>query len=299
MIMMREETRIAVLGGDARQRFAAKKLMEDGYSVSVWGLGNLGMQGLGAVACADWRAAVSNADVLLLPLPVSVDGVRLNCPMQGPAESVRLSLLPDAFGGRMILGGRIPEALRDLATKKGKICTDYFDSELLQLKNALPTAEGAIFVAMGELPVTLDGIQAAVVGYGRIGSLLAEKLMALGVRVTVLARRREALQHAALRHHKGILLRCEDGYRGLDDLPADCRVIFNTVPERIFAGDALEKLPKDCLFVDLASAPGGIDFAEAEKKGIRALWATALPGKYSPETAGVMIAETIETILSD
>jgi dipicolinate synthase subunit A len=76
-------------------------------------------------------------------------------------------------------------------------------------------------------------------------------------------------------------------------------VIFNTVPNRIFVGDALDSIPRNCLFVDLASAPGGIDFATAEQRGLRAIWATALPGKYSPETAGVMIAETVETILSD
>ncbi|MBQ1963418.1 MAG: NAD-binding protein [Clostridia bacterium] len=268
MNQLKEPLKIAVLGGDARQRFAAKKLVEDGYSVSVWGLGNPETQGLGAVAFSDWRGAISEAEALLLPLPVSGDGVRLNCPLQSPEESVRLSLLIESFEGALILGGKIPPAVQRLAEEKGISCIDYFDSELLQLKNALPTAEGAIHVAMGELPVTLDGCRVAVVGYGRIGSLLAEKLQALGAEVTVLARRREVLQSAALRHQKGILLRCEDGYRGLDALPSDCRVIFNTVPKRIFVGDALEKLPKSCLFVDLASAPGGIDFTAAEAKGM-------------------------------
>lgn len=297
--MMRGRSKIALLGGDARQTFVAKKLFEDGFALSVWGLGDLRELGLGEVACADWREAVSDAEVLLLPLPVSADGVRLNCPLQTPEESVRLALLLDAFEGKLLLGGKIPPAARNLAEEKGMACIDYFDSELLQLKNALPTAEGALFVAMGELPVTLDGCQTAVVGYGRIGSLLAEKLRAMGAEVTVLARRREALQHAALRHCKGILLHCKDGYRGLEKIPTDCRVIFNTVPQRIFVGGTLERIPPNCLFVDLASAPGGIDFAAAEQRGLRAVWATALPGKYSPETAGVMIAQTVESILSD
>ena len=240
-----------------------------------------------------------DAEILLLPLPVSADGVRLNCPLQRPEESVRLSLLPTLFGGKLLLGGKIPPALCSLAEEKGIACIDYFDSELLQLKNALPTVEGALFVAMGELSVTLDGAETAVIGYGRIGSLLAEKLRALGAKVTVLARRREVLQHAELRHHRGVLLHCKDGYRGLEAIPKDCRVIFNTVPNRIFVGEALDSIPRNCLFVDLASAPGGIDFATAEQRGLRAIWATALPGKYSPETAGVMIAETVETILSD
>lgn len=297
--MMREQMRIALLGGDTRQIFAAKKLTEDGFALSVWGLGELKGSGLDSLACGDWRSAVSGAEILILPLPLSADGVRLNCPLRIPEESVRLSLLLEAFSGKVVLGGRIPQALRSLAEARGISCIDYYDSELLQLKNALPTAEGALFVAMGELPVTLDGCQTAVVGYGRIGSLLAEKLMAMGAKVTVLARRREVLEQAALRHQRGILLQCKDGYRGLDDLPQDLRVIFNTVPKRIFCGELLEKIPAGCLFVDLASAPGGIDFADAERKGIRAIWATALPGKYSPESAGNIIAETLETILEE
>lgn len=297
--MMREKPKIALLGGDARQIFEAKKLLEDGYSVLTWGLGDLGEDLPKARACTDWREAISEAEILMLPLPVSADGVRLNCPLQAPEESVRLSVLAEEFEGKVLLGGKIPPALQKLAAEKGIACIDYFESELLQLKNALPTAEGAIFVAMGELAVTLDGAATAVIGYGRIGSLLAEKLSALGADVTVLARRREVLEHAALRHHRGVLLHCKDGYRGLKEIPQNCRVIFNTVPTRIFVGEALERIPQGCLFVDLASAPGGIDFAAAEQKGIRAIWATALPGKYAPETAGVMIAETVETLLSE
>ncbi len=53
------------------------------------------------------------------------------------------------------------------------------------------------------------------------------------------------------------------------------------------------------LLLDLASAPGGTDFAAAEKLGIQAVHALSLPGKTAPATAAKAIAQTISGILSE
>ena len=63
--------------------------------------------------------------------------------------------------------------------------------------------------------------------------------------------------------------------------------------------EILSVLKRDCLVVDLASRPGGVDFAAAERLGIRALPALSLPGKSSPDTAGRIISETILNILCE
>ena len=52
----------------------------------------------------------------------------------------------------------------------------------------VPTAEGAIQIAMEELPITIHGANVLVIGNGRIGSLLAGRLQCLGAHVTVSAR---------------------------------------------------------------------------------------------------------------
>jgi dipicolinate synthase subunit A len=52
-------------------------------------------------------------------------------------------------------------------------------------------------------------------------------------------------------------------------------------------------MPPDILLIDLSSVPGGIDFAYAKDKGMRAIWALSLPGKYAPETAGSIICDTL------
>lgn len=51
------------------------------------------------------------------------------------------------------------------------------------IMNAVPTAEGAIQIAMEQTDVTLHGLPVLVIGHGRIGSLLARRLAALGAKV--------------------------------------------------------------------------------------------------------------------
>ena len=296
---MTQHLKIAVLGGDARQLSMASTLIAQGFPLSVWGLGEQGKAVFKNSCAPSWQAAVLDTDVLLLPLPSSIDGVRLNLPLEKGDTSLRLSLLLESFSGKLLLGGRLTSACKLLAEEKGIAWIDYFDSEILQLKNALPTAEGAIQLAMQELPITLDGCECAVVGYGRIGALLAQKLTALGSRVSVLARRQEVLTQAELYHYTPILFHCKDSYAGITRLSKSCRVIFNTVPQRIFTKEILQKLPQECVLIDLASAPGGIDFSAAKELGLRAIWGTALPGKYAPETAGIFLAQTVKLILEE
>lgn len=73
-------------------------------------------------------------------------------------------------------------------------------------------------------------------------------------------------------------------------------MIFNTVPSRIFDSEVLNATDEGILFVDLASVPGGVDFASAKSKGIDAVWALSLPGKYAPESAGNIIADVLDEL---
>lgn len=296
---MTDRITLAVLGGDVRQIAMAGALANQGYRVLVWGLGECDAGVGAATPCESWQNAVEAAHAVILPLPASADGVRVHAPLHNAEHSLRVSTLLEKMSGRLLLGGRISESARELAQQKGIETVDYFQSEILQLKNAVPTAEGAIAVAMRELPVTIDGIQAAIIGYGRIGALLGEKLGALGANVTVYARRREQLAGAELHHHRVGRLICRGEETEPEFLSPDLRVIFNTVPKWILTRRVLETLPKNCLLIDLASAPGGIDHTAAQELGIKAVWATALPGKCAPESAGRILAETIEGILSE
>ncbi len=291
---MRRTERLAVLGGDARQHSMIRALSERGYEIYAWGIGDCQKQIEPAVLCGAWEDAVRDADAVILPLPASADGVRVHCPLHERDEMLRMTTLLDRIKGKRLYGGRLSEPIRSLAEQKCVTWFDYYDSELLQLKNAVPTAEGAIAIAMRELPVTLYGIRAAVIGYGRIGCLLSERLHALGAHVTVYARRSEQLTLAELHGHTSVRLRGgNDCFAGR--VP-DCRVLFNTVPHRLLTEENLSRFSARCVLIDLASAPGGIDHRAAASLGLTSVWATALPGKCAPESAGIILADTLQDL---
>ena len=146
---------------------------------------------------------------------------------------------------------------------------------------------------MEELPITLHGARVLVIGYGRLGRALAPRLSALGARVSVAARKYAALAWAESfnwgTERIGQLAGWLCGY----DL------VVNTVPAPVLGEAELEELKPDCLVIDLASKPGGVDFAAAARLGRKVVWALSLPGKTAPVTAGRAIQTAIYNILSE
>ena len=61
----------------------------------------------------------------------------------------------------------------------------------------------------------------------------------------------------------------------------------------------LAALRPGSLIVDLASRPGGTDFAAARRLGLTALHALSLPAACAPETAGEFVAQTVCEILRE
>lgn len=75
--------------------------------------------------------------------------------------------------------------------------------------------------------------------------------------------------------------------------------VINTVPAPVLPRALLQQLPGGALIIDLASLPGGTDFAAAEELGLHAEHALALPGRCAPQTAGALIAQTVLAILEE
>jgi len=120
---------------------------------------------------------------------------------------------------------------------------------------------------------SLMGMEVLVVGYGRIGSLLAPKLAALGAMVTVAARSPAARARAEAQGFRSV---------NITFIPAWFDAVVNTVPATVLEGDY-----GGALCLDLASAPGGWP------KGEPVLHAVGLPGTYAPQTAAEVMRDAI------
>lgn len=265
---------ITVLGEDRRQYWLSKALAEAGCRVGTYGVPD----------CRDIKPglpeAVADAQVLALPMPAAdKDGLlRLTGGRSLPLKDL-WGLLP---AGIQVFGGRLPE---DIPQEIHAV--DYGASETVAIRNAVPTAEGAIQRAMEQLPITLWQSRCLVIGFGRIGKLLAQRLHGLGASVTVAVRKSADRAMAAA---MGFASDQTGVYRqGLEAY--DC--IFNTVPAMVLPEAQLRRTRPDCLLIDLASSPGGLDFAACARLPRQALHALSLPGQTAPATAGKIIRDFI------
>jgi len=275
--------KIAVIGGDLRQLEAAKAFSAKGYECHVYGLDIVGdSRSFDGIIKADSLAeALFSAILVLLPLPYSRDGIHINAPLS--TKKIKITSLFPLLCARQkiaagLLGATLPEGFEAF---------DYAASESFAIRNARATVEGALAIAIRETPITLNGADILVVGYGRIGKMLATTLKDLGANVTVIARR---ASDRALAWSQGL---GGESYASFLSLAASCDMIFNTVPATVITGEILSALPQDAVIIELASPPGGIDLREAAQHGTHVISALGLPGKFSPKTAGHIITDCV------
>ena len=73
--------------------------------------------------------------------------------------------------------------------------------------------------------------------------------------------------------------------------------IFNTIPAMVLPKALLGYVRRDALILDMASAPGGVDYEACKELGISAALLPGLPGKYAPASSAEILAEKIERTL--
>lgn len=264
--------KIIFLGGDKRMLYAAKALGNK-YSCTVYSSDN-----------TDYDAKNSAAyDYAVLPLKKSTDGITI------PDTDISYSALGRIVkeGGMVFTGSICPE-LERVCYGKGIALINYLEREELAIANAVPTAEGALEIAINRMPVTIFGCKALVTGYGRIAKILAKYLNAMGAHVLIACRRKSDMKWAEISGCTAVDITDKNAFNAA---LFEAEVIFNTVPHRVIEKDAVKE---NVLYIELASKDGIDPEAKAE-----IITARGLPGKTAPVTAGRIIAETIETILAE
>ncbi len=288
--MLQNKT-IVVAGGDLRQAQLARLLREHNRVYTIGLEKAEGLEDTYAETAALKQEPVP-PDYIILPVPAGSDEDTVNTPFSGkrlPMEDLLELAGPDT----LVLGGKLSEGLRQKLEARKLAWADYLQREELAVLNAIPTAEGTVQIAMEELPSTIFGLQALVIGYGRIGRVLCRMLRGLGAHVTAAARKYADL---AWIEADG----CTPVHTGrMEEALKDSQLIVNTAPAMLLNEQLLKGVPKSCLLIDLASKPGGIDFNTANRLGLKAIWALSLPGKVAPLTAGRIIFDTIQNIAAE
>lgn len=287
------DRRVALLGGDTREVVLAYALADAGANVVTCGF-RRSFDHPRICRVSGVIEAVTGAAGIIAPMTNTDENGRIKA-VEDPDATLMLD--EAAFramepGTPLFIGVAKP-VIRHLAQRYKIRLIQSSEVDSIAILNSIPTAEGAIQLAMERLPVTIHQSAAAVIGFGRCGITLARMLHALGADTLVLARR--AAQQARAE---------EMGLKTApwSDLPAalsDREVIFNTVPALVLNRSVLQQLRRDCVIIDIASEPGGVDFAAADQLGIKAYLELGLPGRVAPLTAGRILARTIPAMLAE
>lgn len=282
--------KIAVLGGDERELILVAELVKTGATVVVAGFPREKVCH-GAFIVNNVEEACKGMEVVILPLPGTNDkGV-----IRAVYSDEELQLTEKAIAGivnnGVIIIGSSRMFLKEWAAKYNVNLLEIVEMDDIAILNSIPTAEGAIQIAMEETEITIHGSKTCVIGFGRVGITMARTLKALGSDVTVVARNPGQLARAWE-------MGCRRaGYEDLHEIMNYSDIVFNTVPSIVLDSSILKYANPDVLIIDLATQPGGTDFEAANTFGLKAILAPGLPGKVAPVSAGKILAEVIPRLI--
>ncbi len=256
---------IYIYGSDKRQLFIGSILKEKGFRV------------INCDSCdfKPWEdpAAISHthADVEIIILPIPVQKEFLN------------RLIPFIHEKTYIIGGNLPTYLQKICEEEHAKMFDYMKLPQIAYYNTIATAEGAICEAIMHSSCNLHDSNCLITGYGKCGSAIAARLKGLNAHTEIITKGAAELDKAYT-----------DGFLSSDRNYKKYDFIFQTAPSPdVIDKNIIDKLSKECVIIDIASAPGGTNFSYCKQKGIFAKNCLGLPAKYAPKASAKIIVQEI------
>ena len=272
---------IGIIGGDERSIWLRECLEQEGYVVKTFGIVNDDY--------TDLSEFLLDLTYVVSGIPFSRDDQTINMPNSTEKVSIE-KLFNSMKESKILVAGSFSDNVKLLGKKHDIKLYDFLDDEDFAIYNAIPTAEGAIKIAVEEYAGTIHSSNSLILGFGRIGKVLADMLKGLHANVYVAARKNEDLAWIKTLGYIPV------SYKDLPNKLTKTDLLFNTVPSLLIKKEELMLMKNDSLIIDLASHPGGIDFESAKDLAIKVNWALGLPGKVSPKSVANYMMEKLKNI---
>lgn len=288
------QRKITVIGGDLRISTLAEMLLEDENLVTIYGMENCKqvMENKNLAKSKNLQDAIEVSDIIIGSIPFLKGEQEMYATFSNKSIPIN-ELVKHKYKSKTFIAGNIPEDVKkELEESYGKVI-DVMKREELVILNTIATAEGTVEVAIKNTDKILHGSKVLILGFGRVGKVVAEKFSALSTEVTCAARKKTDIAWIKALGYEAIDINHMKEYLGEFD------IIINAVPKMIVEKDRMQYMKKDVLMIDLASNPGGINREDAKEMNLKLIWALALPGKVAPITSAQFIKESIYNALED
>lgn len=281
---------ISIIGGDLRIANLVHMLKKEKWNITTYGLEKADIQwDTTCVEATSLEEAVEKSSLLVSAIPLSSNGKTINSPFS--EHPIYLEELLSRVGKKTLIAGNIKEKMIEEIQNNGGEVIDLLKQEELTILNTIATAEGAIQIAMEETARTIHSSNVLVLGFGRVGKVVADRLQGLGAHVACEARKKSDLAWIKAYGYDPIDL------QQLDENLYKYTILINTIPSMILDETRIQLLNHEAVVIDLASYPGGVDKEAAKKHHIKYIWALSLPGKVAPTTSAEYIKQTLYTII--
>lgn len=279
-------TKFAIIGGDYRYRLLKELLEKDGYIVSIYG--NIYSESTDSL-----DSCIFNSKAVIAPIPITKDESIINMSENFKISIDELFNTMSSHNVNILIGGVISSKFQERASLMDISSIDLFSREDVAINNAIPTAEGAVMTAIQESDRVLFKSKVLVLGFGRCGKVLSNMLKGIGADVSITYRKKK--DEAYINSINCIPVSIKD----FDINLSSYDFIFNTVPAQILNKERLKRIRKDTVIIDIAQAPGGIDYSYARKLNLKALYCPGLPGRVAPYSAAEILKTSIIDIVLD
>ena len=275
-----------IIGGDLRNFFLAKGLSKEKHEVKVWGFDKLE----NFKECEKYDEMIKTSDNIVLPMPFSKDDICLNMPFSN--KDIAIKELCYYLEGKTIFVGNMQQELKEELHIKHNQIIDFMQKEEFTILNAIPTAEATIEIILKNTKKILQDSNCLIMGFGRIGKVLACKLKGLSAKVTCMTTSEIEEAWTVAYGYETI---------SIENLQKNCTklkqydIIINTIPKGIFK-EELKEIKKETLVIDLASKPYGIDRKIVEQEKLNFIEALGLPRKISTNDISKIYERYYKTI---
>lgn len=284
---------ILIMGGDARFLIVMDDLIGNGANVHVIGYDQLTFHQSNIHSHSLDTMDLSKIDAIVLPVSGTNAQGKMEAMYSEEEIYINAEILNQTPMHCIIYSGTTNDFLTQLAEENQRKLVTLFARDDLAIYNSIPTAEGTLKIAIDETDTTIHGAKILVLGFGRVGFTVARLFKNVGAHVHVAARKSTDIARITELGLQPIRL------NEVDQQIQDMDICINTIPHLILNKELLDQVSKETLIIDITSAPGGTDFAYAEKVGIKTVHGLGLPGKTAPKTAGKVIGRIINELLEE
>ncbi|MCF3942383.1 dipicolinic acid synthetase subunit A [Oceanobacillus alkalisoli] len=286
------EQLIAVIGGDARYLELIRQLQAlPGISIVLIGFDKLDQSFTGLKQSDLSEIQPADLDGLILPITGTDESGNIETVFSDQPLQLTKEWFKNLKKSAIMFTGIANNFLKEQTEMNGIELVPLLNRDDVAIYNSIPTAEGAIMMAIEHTDYTIHSSNVVVTGFGRVGHTIANKFSSLGANVSVAAKSLSDLARITEMNLQAIPI------EQLPDHLDQCDLLINTIPALVIKRTAIEKLPAHTVIIDLASNPGGTDFDFAEKRGIKAILAKSLPGIVAPKTSGKILANVITQVI--